>query len=30
MTCTSLCVCQGEHECQNERNEDVENAEDDD
>ena len=29
MPCTSLCVCQGEHEWQNERNEDVENVEDD-
>ena len=25
---TSLCVCHVEHECQNEQNEDVENAED--
>ena len=29
MPCTSFCVCQGEQECQNERNEDVANAEDD-
>ena len=28
--CTLFCVCQGGHECQNERNKDVENAEDDD
>ena len=30
MPCTSFCVCPSEHECQNERNEDVENAENDD